>query len=119
MHRLAALAKLGSPDAIRLAWNGWWHDPEWTAKEIALVQLRQTKIIMDIDALHDALEEALERPVWTHEMADPVSLLAELESQRPPKSEKEIHDQLLDMTGDTPVVPAQAPVVKPPKGAQP
>ena len=52
--------------AIRLGNSGFWnHVP---AKELARFQLENKRLCMPFSVFHRALEEALGRPVYTHEM---------------------------------------------------
>ena len=40
---------------------------DWTPKQIARFQLFQKRLCMPFPRFHKAMEEALGRPVWTHE----------------------------------------------------
>ena len=53
--------------AIALAATKWWEgrDP----RDVALFQLENRLLCMPFDVFHQAIEAALDRPVWTHEMA--------------------------------------------------
>ena len=58
---------IGKEKAIALADSGWWKGRP--AKEVAKFQLFTDELAMDFGDFHAALEEALGRPVWTHELA--------------------------------------------------
>jgi len=58
---------IGKEKAIELAKSGWWKGRP--AKEVAKFQLFTGELAMDFGDFHAALEEALGRPVWTHELA--------------------------------------------------
>jgi hypothetical protein len=47
-----------------LAFEEWKH---WTPIQIALFQINQKLLCMPFDVFHKAVEDALGRPVWTHE----------------------------------------------------
>lgn len=57
---------IGRDRAIELAESGWWEGK--TAREIATFQMFVDELAMPFSTFHKALEEALGRPVWTHEM---------------------------------------------------
>jgi hypothetical protein len=51
--------------AIALYESGWWRDLD--ARSIVKFQLFEELLCMPFDEFHKAIEEALGRPVWTHE----------------------------------------------------
>lgn len=57
---------IGKEKAIALYNSGWWEDK--TAREIVKFQLFTDELAIPFDLFHKALEEALGRPVWTHEL---------------------------------------------------
>jgi hypothetical protein len=79
-------------EAISKAQTGWWKNK--TADEIVLFQLYEKRLCMDFSSFHKALEESLERSVFTHELADFKSLQDEFEGKRSPKSLNEIINML-------------------------
>jgi len=52
--------------AIQLAESKFWET--MSAKDIALFQLEAELLCMPFEVFHKAIEEALNRPVYTHEM---------------------------------------------------
>lgn len=54
--------------AIAKAEEKWWEDK--TSSQIVEVQLFEPKLCMPFDLFHKAVEECLNRPVFTHEFAD-------------------------------------------------
>jgi len=58
---------IGRDKAIALAQSNWWKGRP--AREVAKFQLFTDELAMDFGDFHKALEEALGRPVWTHELA--------------------------------------------------
>lgn len=58
---------IGRDKAIALANSGWWE--EKSPREIAKFQLFTDELSMPFGVFHEALETALGRPVWTHELA--------------------------------------------------
>lgn len=60
-------------------------------KERAQFQLVQDKLCMPFDVFHEAVEEALGRPVWTHEFAfNREGLIKELNGDQEPPTFEEI-----------------------------
>lgn len=57
---------IGRDKAIALAESKWWEGK--THREIAKFQLFTNELSMPFDVFHEALEKALGRPVWTHEL---------------------------------------------------
>lgn len=57
---------IGKEKAIELFHSGWWKGRP--AKEVAKFQLFTDELSMPFDEFHKVLEEALGRPVWTHEL---------------------------------------------------
>ena len=58
---------IGKEKALELYGSGWWK--EKTAKEVAVFQMTTDELCMPVGDFHEALEKALGRPVWTHELA--------------------------------------------------
>lgn len=75
-------------EAIELAKSDFWK--EWNAQSIALFQLSTRRLCIPINVYQKALEEALERPVWTHELVDPGRLIDELLGRKPVATFREI-----------------------------
>jgi hypothetical protein len=69
-------------DAIKLAGTGWWET--LTPRQVAEFQLNEERLCMPFGEFHRCVEEALGRPVWTHEFAQPKMLIAELMGERKP-----------------------------------
>lgn len=61
-----------------------------TSRQIAEFQMMQDRLCVPFDVFHKAAEEALGRPVWTHEFADCDSLLKELMGDKEPPTFEEI-----------------------------
>ena len=51
--------------AVALGESKWWQSK--TARELAMFQLHEPLLCMPFDVFHKAVEEALQRPVFTHE----------------------------------------------------
>lgn len=78
---------LTQEQAIALAQTGWWKDKD--AKLIVDFQLFESRLCMDFSDFHGAVEEALGRPVWSHEFADAAALRREyLRETDPPTFEQ-------------------------------
>lgn len=74
--------------AIKIAESGIWRT--WTDEQIVRFQLYQDRLCMDFDRYHEAIENVLNRSVWTHEFADMTSLRAEYEKKKPAPTFDEI-----------------------------
>ena len=59
------MRQLTRDEAIQLGESRIYED--WTARQRALFQMQQDCLCMPFDAFHAAVEEALARPVFTHE----------------------------------------------------
>lgn len=68
--------KLNREEAIAFGQSQQYKN--WSAREKAEFQLRQEFLCIPFDMYHEALEEVLGRPVMSHELAQPWSLLREL-----------------------------------------
>ena len=68
-------------EALKIANSGVWKN--WTDEERFLFQINEERLCMDFSAFHEATEKALKRPVWTHEFARPLALLAEYKGMTP------------------------------------
>lgn len=58
---------IGREAAIAMYESNWWVGKE--PKEIALVGLMTRELCLPFEKLHESVENALGRPVWTHEFA--------------------------------------------------
>lgn len=76
--------------AIALAKSKWWEGK--SAHDIVMVQLFEPLLCMPFGDFHKAVEEALGRPVWTHEFAFVDTLKAEFLGDRPVPTMQEILD---------------------------
>ena len=65
-----------------------------TEFERAGLQMFQRRLCMPFEVFHEALEKALGRPVWTHEMADTPALIEEYAKKREPPTSEEIMDKI-------------------------
>ena len=82
---------IGREKAIELGNSGWWRG--LPAKEVAKFQLFTNELAMPFGDFHAALEEALGRPVWTHELAlNFDGIAAELLGEKPAPTLEEIID---------------------------
>jgi len=62
----------------------------WDDEKIVRFQLYEETLCMPFARFHAAVEAVLERPVWTHEFAEPDSLRAEYEGKRDKPTMNEI-----------------------------
>lgn len=74
--------------AIALYEQRFWEP--LSAEERAKFQLFQERLCMPFDVFHAALEQALKRPVWTHEIAQIDLLRKEFLGERPAPTMTEI-----------------------------
>ena len=76
-------------EALALLKTEFWKD--MTAKEIALFQIFEDRLCMPFGVFHEAVEQALERPVWTHEFGlNRDGLKEELLGEQPTPSMEDI-----------------------------
>jgi len=75
-------------DAIRLANSEFWN--ELTLQERAKFQLFEPRLCMPFSVFHEAVEETLGRPVFTHEFAFMDRLQKELLGEAPAPSFEDI-----------------------------
>jgi len=82
--------KITKEKAIKLAESGFWE--RMTAYQIANFQLNTKLLCMPFSVFHKAVEEALGRPVWTHEFGTigTKGLLKELNGEKSKPSMEEI-----------------------------
>lgn len=59
-------------------------------KDIAAFQLQQRLLCVEFDKFHECLEAALNRPVFTHELINPASLLKEMYGEKEPPTFEDI-----------------------------
>jgi len=72
-------------EAVAKARTGWWES--MPLSEAATIQLHQQRLAMPFDKFQEGMQQALGRPVWTHEFAyadEPNGLKAELAGKVPP-----------------------------------
>lgn len=67
--------QLTKEEAVEFADNRRWE--KMTAKERGLFQLRQDRLCMPFNKVHEGITELLGRSVWTHEFAKPDALWRE------------------------------------------
>jgi len=65
-ERRSHCVSIGSEAAIALAESGFWETLNY--RERAEFQMVVRELSMPFEAFHEALEKALDRPVWTHEL---------------------------------------------------
>lgn len=80
---------IGKDAAVALYESGWWSNK--TAREIADFQMHTAELCMPFGEFQKAMEEALGRPVFTHEFGlNYDGLLAELMGERAKPSFAEV-----------------------------
>lgn len=84
---MEAKQEITEAEAIALAESGFWR--EMPAREIAEFQMFTPRLCMPFDVFRKAMEDALGRPVWTHEFAFP-DIRAELLGNKPAPTWEEI-----------------------------
>ncbi|GEK11882.1 DUF7736 domain-containing protein [Pseudoalteromonas peptidolytica] len=82
------IKQLSKDEAIKLAETEWWK--ESTPISIATFQVTQDKLCCPIDVYKMSLNEVLKRDVFTHELAEPEKLIAEMNGTKPHPSFSEI-----------------------------
>ena len=61
------MKQLTKEQAISIFNDGKWKD--WSNEEVVRLQLYQDRLCVPFDRFHEAIENVLGRPVWTHEFA--------------------------------------------------
>lgn len=74
--------------AVALAETEWWKGQ--SAHDIVMFQLFEERLCMDFGDFHEAMEQALHRPVWSHEFAFADNLKREFLGDRPAPTMEEI-----------------------------
>ncbi len=74
--------------ALKLVETKWWEGK--SPKEIVAFQLYEEKLCCPFEVFHSALEHALERPVFTHELAFVDNIRDEFEGKGPKPSLEDI-----------------------------
>lgn len=88
-----AILQLTTEQAIEFANSGAWK--EMSFRQRAEFQMLQRKLCMPFEVFHEAVEEALGRPVYTHEFGlNYDGLLAELFEGKEPPTLQEIIEML-------------------------
>jgi len=73
------MKQLNKKEALELYNSDEWG--KWDEKTLASFQLKQKKLCVPFDVFHAAVEKLLDRPVFTHEFAQPKSLIDEAEGK--------------------------------------
>ena len=82
---------IGRKKAIALGESKWWEG--MTARDICSVQLFTEELCCPFQVFHKAIEEALGRPVWTHEFGlNYDGIVAEFLGEKQPPTMQEIID---------------------------
>jgi len=89
---MSEMKQLTRDEAIQIAKSGIWK--KWTDREIAFFQLQQSKLCLDFDRFHKAVEGALDRSVWTHEFGNYNRLFLELVGLKEQADFEEVMDKL-------------------------
>lgn len=83
------MIEINSEIAKQLYRTKFWET--MSARDIALFQLKVKYLCMPFDVFHKAIEKALGRPVWTHEMGlNWKGLMKELLGEKPTPTMEEI-----------------------------
>lgn len=82
------MRQLTKQEAIAFYNNKGWEG--WTSRQIAEFQMEQDLLCVPIGVFHKAIQEALGRPVFTHEFAFRDRLSAELYGEAPHPTFEEI-----------------------------
>jgi hypothetical protein len=82
------MKQLTKEQAIAFYNSGEWK--EWSKEQIARFQLYQECLFVPFDVFHEAIENELGRPVFTHEFAFIDQLRKEYEGKKPAPTLEEI-----------------------------
>ena len=78
--------------AVALSETRFWE--EMTIEQRAAFQLFEDRLCMPFDVFHEAVEQALKRPVWTHEFADQEALRKEFLGDKSAPTMQEIIEMI-------------------------
>jgi len=82
------MKQLTKEQAIKMYESGIHND--MTSEEIVKFQLFQDRLCVPFGSFHKAMEDVLERPVWTHEFAWKEELIKEYLGEKPTPTFEEI-----------------------------
>lgn len=99
--------ELTKDQAVTIADSMWWKTA--TPKQIVGFQLFTPKLCCPFSVFHEAVELALDRPVYTHEFAAVDNLRAEYLGEK----EKPTLQEIISLIGDKSIL-----VVAPPAGGE-
>ena len=83
---------MNKDQALALVATKWWEGK--SARSICMFQLFEERLCMPFDLFHKAVEDALGRPVWTHEFANQDALQKQLMGELPAPTMQEIFDMI-------------------------
>jgi hypothetical protein len=69
---------MSKASAIALYESGWWK--LYPARDVALAQLGQARLCMPYDDYRRIVEDVIGGPVYTHEFARPLNIIARIEA---------------------------------------
>ena len=72
--------------------EAWWKSDK--PEVLFLGQIQEPTLLMEFSKFHKVTEQALGRPVWTHEFAEPEELLDEYYKERPKATMTDVFDKL-------------------------
>lgn len=82
------MAGLTKAEAIALGESGFWETMSY--RDRALFQLLEERLCMPWDVFHEAVQKALDRPVFTHEFANREGLVRQLMGEEPMPSFEDV-----------------------------
>ena len=86
------MEQLTHEEAIAIYDSKCWES--WDNAKVARLQLFQNYLFLPFGKFHEAVEEILCRPVWTHEFANRERLVDEMLGKRPAPTMQEIIDMI-------------------------
>ena len=88
------MKQLTRKEAVKIYESELWKT--WSDEYLAYFQVRQERLFMPFDEFHRVVEQELGRPVFTHEFADPHTLVSEMEGIIPAPTFEQIIEPIKD-----------------------
>jgi hypothetical protein len=91
--------ELTEAEAIAMYESKEWES--WPMEALAIYQITQKRLCVPIDKFKEAIGFVLDRPIWSHELAEPDHLIKEYLGNAPKRTFEEIVQLADDLTGNS------------------
>lgn len=99
---MGEVRQLTEAEALEFAESGKWL--EMTLRERGVFQLYQNRLCMPAEVMHEAIEAALGRGIWTHEFCDQKALQREFEGLEPAPTIAGVFAKLVALADGKPII---------------